>query len=105
MVHRLDKATSGVCLVARNQDVQQRLHQLFHDGKVKKQYHAITIGVPYPPNGTITGFIGPRPGQPQSLVYSPSGDDLGAGKVAATTKYRVVKQLDTTTGTGRSPAL
>jgi 23S rRNA-/tRNA-specific pseudouridylate synthase len=98
LVHRLDKATSGVCLVARNQGVQQRLHRLFHDGKVKKQYHAITIGVPYPPKGTITGFIGAAAANPQALVYSPTGADLGTSKVEATTKYRVIKHLDTTTG-------
>jgi RluA family pseudouridine synthase len=46
VVHRLDKDTSGVILFARSADVHRELNQQFERRKIKKEYHAITVGMP-----------------------------------------------------------
>lgn len=46
IVHRLDKDTSGVLLVARNEISHKRLNQSFEKHNIQKIYHAITIGSP-----------------------------------------------------------
>ena len=44
LVHRLDKGTSGVLLLAKNQTTQTRLTKLFADHKVRKHYAALVVG-------------------------------------------------------------
>jgi len=44
IVHRLDMHTSGLVIFARSDDVQKRLHELFRDRKVRKQYEALVCG-------------------------------------------------------------
>lgn len=46
IVHRLDKGTSGILLVARTHTAQARLMQQFAERKVRKEYVAITVGNP-----------------------------------------------------------
>ncbi len=46
IVHRLDKETSGVLLVARNETAHKILNEAFEKHQVKKTYHAIILGVP-----------------------------------------------------------
>ena len=45
VVHRLDMATSGVLLFAKNQDVHKALQAMFESRQVKKQYVAILDGI------------------------------------------------------------
>jgi 23S rRNA pseudouridine955/2504/2580 synthase len=44
LVHRLDKDTSGILLVAKNRESAQKLTKLFRDGKIQKTYLAIVEG-------------------------------------------------------------
>lgn len=53
IVHRLDRDTSGVIVVARNQSAYAELQQMFRDRKIHKTYQAIVWGVPDPSSGTI----------------------------------------------------
>lgn len=46
IVHRLDKETSGVLLVARNKDTHRLLNLAFENRQIHKIYHSIIIGVP-----------------------------------------------------------
>jgi 23S rRNA pseudouridine955/2504/2580 synthase len=57
LVHRLDKDTSGVLLVAKTQKYARKLTQLFRDGKIKKTYWAIVDGK-INKSGVIRNFIG-----------------------------------------------
>jgi len=61
IVHRLDKETSGVLLVARNARAQLAIARAFHDRLVKKTYLAIVLGVPRPQSGTLEWGIGRDP--------------------------------------------
>jgi 23S rRNA pseudouridine955/2504/2580 synthase len=59
LVHRLDKDTSGVILVAKNRESAARFSALFSgepgvaDRRVQKQYLALCAGIPQPPEGLI----------------------------------------------------
>ncbi|XP_022245365.1 uncharacterized protein LOC106462406 isoform X2 [Limulus polyphemus] len=53
MVHRLDKETTGVMLLARTQQMANHLKKLFHDHKITKVYWALTKGVPSVMEGVI----------------------------------------------------
>lgn len=44
VVHRLDKETSGVLLLAKNQEAHEHLKEQFHDRKAKKEYRAFVYG-------------------------------------------------------------
>ena len=58
IVHRLDKNTSGLIIIAKNPLALHRLARQFADRKVVKIYKAIVWGVPALPSGTITTNIG-----------------------------------------------
>jgi 23S rRNA pseudouridine955/2504/2580 synthase len=53
LVHRLDRDTSGVIVIARRRSVAAALGKLFATRAVKKIYWAIVKGVPHPPQGKI----------------------------------------------------
>lgn len=57
LVHRLDKDTSGVLLIAKTPKYARKLTQLFRDGKIKKTYWAIVDGK-IKKSGIIRNFIG-----------------------------------------------
>lgn len=46
VVHRLDKDTSGLVVIARNKESHRQLNIQFTERRVKKNYHAITHGIP-----------------------------------------------------------
>ncbi|GAB1608417.1 uncharacterized protein LOC115213410 [Argonauta hians] len=53
LVHRLDKGTTGVILLAKTAEMATILHKMFQEQKVIKKYWALTKGVPNPRNGII----------------------------------------------------
>ncbi len=61
IVHRLDKLTSGVMLVAKNKFSHRHLAQQFKSRQVKKEYFALVYGKPFPISGTIDMEIGRDP--------------------------------------------
>ncbi|MBT3926667.1 MAG: RluA family pseudouridine synthase [Rhodospirillaceae bacterium] len=61
LVHRLDKDTSGVLLLARNAVTARSLTKMFRDKKLRKVYWALTLGIPHPEKGRIDAAIAKRP--------------------------------------------
>ncbi len=61
IVHRLDKDTSGLLIVAKNDTCHQALTKLFQSGLIFKEYQALTWGTPPQRQGTITRPIGRHP--------------------------------------------
>jgi 23S rRNA pseudouridine1911/1915/1917 synthase len=57
IVHRLDRGTSGVLLVAKNRAVQENLSRQFKHRTIKKEYECVCWGVPRP-EGTVDTPIG-----------------------------------------------
>jgi len=86
IVHRLDRATSGVIITAKNAAALKHLQKQFSQRKTKKKYIAVVEGVPQPPQAIIDAPIGRNPRKPQTFMVS------AAGK-SATTKYTVIEEL------------
>lgn len=62
IVHRLDVGTSGLMVVAKNENSYTVLKRAFKDRTVKKVYHTVVQGIPDPLKGTIDAPIGRHPG-------------------------------------------
>lgn len=58
LVHRLDRETSGVMLIAKNREFQEAMVALFATRQVNKTYHSIACGLIPDDNGTIDVPIG-----------------------------------------------
>ena len=84
IVHRLDKDTSGLMIIARNEKAQEEFKKLFEEREIKKTYHAITQGIPDPLSGTLSWNIMRDPLNPTMMTYS-----RGQGK-HATTFYKTL---------------
>ena len=88
-VHRLDMGTSGILLVAKNQEIYQTLQKQFTDHTVKKKYLAVVEGVPAKEHGIIDLPLLSDPlNRPRQVV------DFERGK-RAITEYRVLESDDT----------
>src|SRR6478609_2245798 len=58
LVHRIDKDTSGLLVVAKTEKAMTALAKQFFDHSIERTYQAIVWGVPNPPQGTINVFVG-----------------------------------------------
>lgn len=61
IVHRLDKDTSGVMVIAKNEAAMNEISRQFKERETEKEYTAIIRGVPVPPRGTVETTIGRHP--------------------------------------------
>jgi 23S rRNA pseudouridine1911/1915/1917 synthase len=68
IVHRLDKGTSGVILVAKNDRAHQFLQEQFQERTVEKEYRALVDGHPPTPKGRIEVAIGRDPHHRQRMA-------------------------------------
>jgi 23S rRNA pseudouridine1911/1915/1917 synthase len=59
LVHRLDKDTSGVMMIARTKSMQKRIEDAFRDGRVQKEYEALCFGIPKSARGKVSYAIAP----------------------------------------------
>ncbi len=82
-LHRLDKATSGVLLFARNVEAARRWGFAFENGEVRKSYRALVRGWP-PEAGEIA----------QSLARDPELPSAGQERLAARTRYERLACLE-----------
>lgn len=89
LVHRIDKDTSGLLLVAKNSDAKTALSKQFFDKTTKRQYQALVWGIIDETEGTITGNIGRNPRDRHQMIVFPDGDH---GKPAVT-HYKVSERL------------
>lgn len=87
IVHRLDRTTSGVMIIAKNQDTFAHLKQQFHDRHVHKTYRAYTYGAPKEDSGVIEAEIGRSKSEPRqwSAQFGKKGNLR-----AAITEWRVL---------------
>ena len=101
IVHRLDKDTSGVMLVAKNSSAQAKLIEQFRTHSVVKVYSVLVKGHLTPESGIIEAPIGRDPGNRKRMAVVSKGKD-------ARTEYQVVKYmrdytlLEVRTETGRT---
>lgn len=85
IVHRLDKDTSGLMVIAKNDKSHHHLCKQFASRTSSRSYHAVVWGVPHPAQGTIEGAIGRSFRNRQKMAVTTKG-----GKPAIT-HYHVLK--------------
>jgi RluA family pseudouridine synthase len=84
--HRLDRGTSGVLIVAKNQRALQRLGEQFHSRKINKKYLAAVRGVPTERSGQWIDFVRKIPDRPVAEI-SRAGEE---GAKEAILNYRLI---------------
>lgn len=89
LVHRIDKNTSGLIVVAKNLEAQLNLAKQFFDHTIDRKYIAVVWGNLAEDEGTITGNIGRDPNDRLRFKVFPEGE---CGKHAVT-HYRVIERM------------
>ncbi|KXK51055.1 MAG: ribosomal large subunit pseudouridine synthase D [Chlorobi bacterium OLB5] len=89
IVHRLDKHTSGIMVVAKDEDTQRRLSKLFSRHDIEREYQAIVWGHFKTKKGRIEKPLGRNPKDRKKFAIIEGGKN-------AITDYEVVKEFDFT---------
>jgi 23S rRNA pseudouridine1911/1915/1917 synthase len=85
IVHRLDKETSGVIVVAKTPEALDALRAQFKERSVEKRYLALVEGTPDTPDGIIDAPIGRDPHQRKRMAVTRDGRE-------AVTEFHVIEQ-------------
>ena len=88
IVHRIDKDTSGLLVVAKTDAAHEGLARQFADHSLERVYSAVTAGVPQPLSGTVRGAIARSATNRKKMALV----EDGRGKHAVT-HYRVIEPL------------
>lgn len=91
IVHRLDKDTSGLMLVAKNEETHEKLSKMIASKEVERHYLAIVEGVINHETGTIDAPIGRDPNDRQKMKVT----DINAKE--AVTHFKVLERFKNTT--------
>lgn len=89
LVHRLDKDTSGLLVIAKTEQAGTHLSKQFADRTTGRLYTAIIWGLPKEPEGTVIGHLGRHPKNRKVMHVFPEGEH---GKHAVT-HYKVLEDL------------
>lgn len=92
IVHRIDKDTSGLLVVAKTDAAHEGLARQFADHSIERAYLAVTAGVPIPAAGTVRGTIARDPRDRKKMALVPEGQTHARGKHAVT-HYKVLEPL------------
>jgi 23S rRNA pseudouridine1911/1915/1917 synthase len=91
IVHRIDKDTSGLLVVAKSDAAHEGLAKQFADHSIERTYLAVVSGHLAPPSGTISERIGRSDANRKKMAVLPK--DSSRGKHAIT-HYKVIERLD-----------
>ena len=91
IVHRIDKDTSGLLVVAKSDKAHEGLARQFADHSLERAYLAVCQGHPSPPAGTIRARLGRSDADRKKMAVLP--DTSSRGKHAVT-HYRTLQKLD-----------
>ena len=86
IVHRIDMDTSGLILLARNEEAHRALNKLFQERQVRKFYQAVTLGHPTPASGEINAAIEEHPSRKRRMRIARKGK-------AALTHYETLESF------------
>ena len=89
LVHRIDKDTSGIILVAKTEEAQSKLARDFFYHTIQRKYQALVWGVPREKEGTITGHVGRNLANRLIMAVFPDGSH---GKHAVT-HYKLLRDF------------
>ncbi len=92
--HRLDKETSGILVLAKNDKTLEFLRKQFKNRKVVKEYTALVVGDLKGKRGTVETLLGRSPkDRRKQKVYLIQGPKA-TGKRMAITRYKVLERFD-----------
>lgn len=89
IVHRIDKDTSGLMVIAKTDDAMTHLGKQFFDHTIEREYIALVWSEPEADVGKIVGNIGRSPTDRMQMIVFPDGD---YGKPAVT-HYEVLERM------------
>jgi len=94
IVHRLDKDTSGVLLLAKNPEALDYFQDQFREHKIEKHYTTLVFGAPPQEQGTVDAFLSrdPRDRERQKVDLVNFGLDERERKFSAT-RYKVLRKF------------
>ncbi|KLI28756.1 RluA family pseudouridine synthase [Brachyspira hyodysenteriae] len=90
LVHRIDKFTSGIVILARDEETKKYFEDAFKNKTINKVYHAIVNGKVKKENGTIDISIGIDKKNPNRRIPL----SIKEGGESAITHYKVLKRLN-----------
>lgn len=90
IVHRIDKDTSGLLVVAKTDLAHEALAAQFAAHTIDRRYLAVCAGHPMPPEGTIAARLGRSDADRKKMAVLPEGSSRGK---RAVTHYRVLEPL------------
>ncbi|WP_394731212.1 RluA family pseudouridine synthase [Altererythrobacter sp. GH1-8] len=91
IVHRIDKDTSGLLVVAKTDKAHEGLARQFKDHSIERRYLAICSGQPTPPEGTIATRIGRSDANRKKMAVLDKNSSRGKHAV---THYKVLDRLE-----------
>ena len=89
LVHRIDKDTSGLLVIAKDEVTITGLAKQFFNHTIERTYHALVWGIPDPPEGTINVHVGRSLKDRRVTVAFPDGE---TGRHAIT-HYKLLREL------------
>jgi len=92
-VHRLDKDTSGVLLIAKNEEILEFLQKQFKERNVVKKYLALIVGNLKNKEGKIETLIGRSSADRKKQKVYLAGEPNSEGKREAVTWYKVLQRF------------
>ena len=93
IVHRIDKDTSGLLVVAKSDAAHEGLARQFADHSIERAYLAMVGGHPVPSAGTVSGAIGRSRYDRKKMAMVEARGESGRGKHAVT-HYKTLERLD-----------
>ena len=87
IVHRLDKNTSGIMVVVKNDVAQKSLSEQIKQRQVKKRYLSLLVGHLSPSSGAVEAMLGRDPKNRKKMAVVSGGRE-------ARTDYRVIRYID-----------
>ncbi len=97
LIHRLDKETSGILLLARDVKTASAFATLFRDKQVEKVYWALVEGVPKKEKGILESYIGDvdiwKPSINLGLIEQKKSRQYKSNKKKALTFYKVIEKI------------
>ena len=93
IVHRIDKDTSGLLVVAKTDAAHEGLARQFADHSLERAYLAVTAGRPLPPAGTVTGAIARSNTNRKKMALVADGPNRPTRGKHAVTHYRTLERF------------
>lgn len=102
IVHRLDKETSGLLVVCKNNDVHTKVAKLLQERKMKRHYLALVVGSLHEDAGVIKTYLARSKKNYQKMENTPNTGKLAITHFKVKTRYNGFMLLDLELDTGRT---